>query len=242
MKILVIDDKADNCEAAKQTIVGHDLTVVDSWDTAVKLLEVRYDDEAIKAKLVAAGLPPTSDSLRPKHGGKWTEEETKAWNAWYEEYYKVKETCRIPYWDAVLSDLLMPASRETMGPDGQKFVGQEMPVGLAIALLAAQNGAKYVAVVTATNHHHHPAVAMLDRVRPDQDADQTQPNFVINGAKVMFAPRYRSHFVDGMPCLKCQGANPAMSDCYACNKTGKAAGKNWGKVLTQLVGEEVAKD
>jgi CheY-like chemotaxis protein len=255
MKVLVIDDKAANREAAKQTITGHELTIVGSWDEAVKLLEVRYDEQATKAKLVAAGFPATSDKL-----------EGEARRKWYDEYYKVKETCRVPYWDAVLSDLLMPASRESMGGEGMKFVGQEIPVGLVLALLAAKNGAKYVAVVTATNHHHHPASAMLDRLGSAYWDNDQEPNFVINGAKAMFvhAP-FIPDPVKDVECYNCLGGTacgycrtklvdgkcPRLHEgeghakpCHVCHGKGKHdthvhERKHWGKVLARLLGEPV---
>lgn len=255
MKILVIDDKAANREAATQTLTGHDLTVVDGWDAAVEQLEVRYDEEAIKAKLVAAGFPPTSDSLRSTYSKDATDDDKKAWDAWYKAYYKFQEESRIPYWDVVLSDLLMPASREQMGSDGMKYVGQEMPVGFALALLAAKNGAKYVAVVTATSHHAHPASATLDRL-----GDRGKPGFVINGAPALFTNTPPCHYVHGMLCQKCQGSkhsretcwkckgakcdqcdHTGLGECYACNKTGNQNAKHWGNVLAQLLGEEVVK-
>lgn len=255
MKVLVIDDKAANREAAKQTLTGHDLTVVGSWDEAVKLLEVRYDEQAIKAKLVAAGFPADGDKL-----------EVEMRRKWYDEYYKVKETCQVPYWDAVLSDLLMPASRESMGNDGMKFIGQEMPVGLVLALLAAKNGAKYVAVVTATNHHDHPASAMLDRLGESYWRDKQEPNFVINGAQAMFvhAPFIadpvkdvecynclggtacgycRTSLVDGK-CPKCERLGRAPYTCHICQGKGKHdtdvhKRKHWGNVLARLLGQPV---
>jgi len=217
MRVLVIDDNATNREAAKQTITGHDLTVVDGWDAAVELLQVRYDEEAIQAKLVASGFAPTADALSSGFSRPWTQEQKDAWTSWWDEYKKIKQTCRIPYWDVVLCDLLMPASRETMGPDGMPFVGQEMPLGMALALLAALNGAHYVAVVTATNHHHHPASAMLDRLSAAYWDDRQEPNFVVNGAKAMFVHH---------PSYEVGGKNA----------------KHWGKVLLRLLGEEIPKE
>ncbi len=64
--------------------------------------------------------------------------------------------------DVVLVDLMLPASRRTMGPEGMKFVGQEMPVGTFLVLLAMKLGIKYVGLLTDTNHHNHPASACID--------------------------------------------------------------------------------
>lgn len=81
--------------------------------------------------------------------------------------------------EAVLVDLLMPASRQQQGPEGTPFVGQEMPIGIFLALLAAKNGAKYVAVFTDSNHHSHPASACFDAFN---DGYEAVP-FAVEGAK-----------------------------------------------------------
>lgn len=237
MKILVIDDNPLNRESAKQTIIGHDLLVVDGWDAAMNVLGTRYDKEAIKAKLVAAGLPAVPEEVSATWSRPWSEENNNTWKSWWAAYDKSQKESQIPYWDVVLSDLLMPASRETMGDKGMKFVGQEMPLGFAIVLLAALNGAKYVAVATATNHHHHPAVAALDRFRPDYGRP-AKPNFVINGAKAMFMGG-GAHYVEGTVCSACGGDQAKMPECWDCNKTGKVRAKNWGYVLARLTAEEV---
>jgi CheY-like chemotaxis protein len=64
--------------------------------------------------------------------------------------------------DVVLCDLLMPTSGQMQGSSGRDLVGQEMPVGIFLALLAAKNGAKHVAVFTDSDHHQHPASACFD--------------------------------------------------------------------------------
>lgn len=163
--------------------------------------------------------------------------------------------------EAVLSDLLMPASEMTMGPEGEKYVGQEMPVGFALSLMAALNGAKYVAVVTDTNHHDHPASAMLDafasRCPHEHGTVGRPPRFVINEAKVGY---YHSPmtFVEGTTCPDCNGTGSKKacycvernagspkpdcdtckgtgSMCWTCRNSGKQWGKDWGKVLHHLV-------
>lgn len=122
MKILVIDDSPIHQNAArKQLAAEHDLTVVGSYDEAVRLLEPCIN---------ASGRWQNGEF--PKHG-----------------------------FDVVLTDLLMPASGMLQGK-GMKFVGQEMPVGIFLALLAAKNGAKHVAVFTDSDHHAHPASACFD--------------------------------------------------------------------------------
>ena len=83
--------------------------------------------------------------------------------------------------DVVLTDLMLPASDETLGPDAiAAYAGQEMPLGFVIALLAAKAGCARVGVVTDLNHHAHPMSAALDHFNQPLD---------INGAKVVFTNR-----------------------------------------------------
>ena len=83
--------------------------------------------------------------------------------------------------DVVLVDLLMPASSYAQGPDGQKYIGQEMPVGIFLALMAAKAGAKYVAVFTDSDHHAHPASACFDHFNKNED---NPTPLLVNGAKL----------------------------------------------------------
>lgn len=64
--------------------------------------------------------------------------------------------------EVVLTDLLMPASSDKQGDGGLGFVGQEMPIGIFLGLLAAKNGAKLVAIHSDADHHSHPASACFD--------------------------------------------------------------------------------
>ncbi len=82
--------------------------------------------------------------------------------------------------EVVLVDLLMPPS-DWWQKKG--FTGGDMPFGIFLALLAAKNGAKYVAVFTDSNHHDHPASACLD----DFNEHETCPTpFTVEGATVLF--------------------------------------------------------
>ncbi|MFA5186189.1 MAG: response regulator [Patescibacteria group bacterium] len=66
--------------------------------------------------------------------------------------------------DAVLIDLMMPAGKKSQGPRGMRFVGEEMPLGIFLALQALRSGVKRVGLLTDTNHHDHPASAALDHL------------------------------------------------------------------------------
>lgn len=155
MKILVIDDNPVHQQSARQTLEGHDLTVVDSYDLGQKL-------------------------VKKDHG-----------------------------FEAVLVDLLMPASRQALGTRGEQFGGQEMPVGIFLALLAAKNGAKYVAVLTDSSHHDHPASACFDAFNPHEDSPTV---FTVESARV----------------LLCNGWD-------FLNQDEKPMSKNWGKLLDYLI-------
>lgn len=253
MKILVIDDSPLHQQSARQTLVGHDLKVVGTYDEAHELLqERRADYSLVMAKLELHGFKSPYDQGA-------TEGERAAARA--EQRRLKKELCPPQLFDVVLSDLLMPASKMTMAEKGLQYVGQEMPVGFALSLMAAIQGAKYVAVVTATNHHHHPASAMLDpfasRCPNECDRVGMPPRFVINEARVGY---YHSPMtpVEGTTCTDCNGTGskdvcycvernagvpkPGCDDCsglgrscWTCRNSGKRCGKDWGKVLIHLL-------
>ncbi|PIY93276.1 MAG: hypothetical protein COY69_02560, partial [Candidatus Magasanikbacteria bacterium CG_4_10_14_0_8_um_filter_32_14] len=178
MKILVIDDSPIHQESARQTIKEHDLTVVGTYDEAYELLErpyAKYSD--VNAGLIRMGF----------RANRWENPETRH-NEYDREEERLKEELRPAPFDAVLTDLFMPAGSRIQVKGGE-FVGQEMLVGFALALDAVLHGAKYVAVVSDGNHHHHPGVAMLDRLgdyHPWDDKHPVPVRFEINRAHVGF--------------------------------------------------------
>jgi CheY-like chemotaxis protein len=64
--------------------------------------------------------------------------------------------------DIVLLDVLVPASARMMGREGEKFIGQEMPITPFLVFLAMKNGAKKIGLLTDAGHHDHPASACID--------------------------------------------------------------------------------
>ena len=66
--------------------------------------------------------------------------------------------------DAVLTDLLMPAGKLRQGDKGLRHLGEEMPLGIFLVLQAAKSGVKLIGLLTDTNHHDHPASAALDHL------------------------------------------------------------------------------
>ncbi len=158
LKILVFDDTEDHRQSAVLLLSkDHDLTVVGTYDEAQTLLLPKYDSEF------------ALDLFAEKYGDKdpyrsegVTENERKERIDFYYGPAR-KEATKYPEFDVVLTDLLVPASSQSQGSEGLQYVGQEMPLGTIIALLALAAGTKMVAVVTDKNHHHHPASAALDR-------------------------------------------------------------------------------
>lgn len=226
MKILVIDDTQVHLAAAQQTLAGHDVTVCGSHEEAYKLLGVRYDEEGIMRRLVEQGLPTTHQDV--DSGNK------EAWKSWWDAYDKAKKESVIPYWDAVLSDLLMPAGSMAQGGEGRRLVGQEMAVGWSLALQAAKNGAKYVAVVTDMNHHCHPASAMLDAFN--------RHYFSIDDARVLMTNYVSMVGITGTECTcrKCGGTGKTDGGKYNCcyckgGMDHSQKGKDWGGILKQLI-------
>ncbi len=227
MKILVIDDTRVHLTAALQTLSGHEVTTCDSHEEADELLRVEYDENETARRLVAQGLPNTSNGVDSKNA--------EAWKSWWNAYEKARKESVIPYWDVVFCDLLMPAGRMAQGGEGLRFVGQEMAVGWSLALRAAKNGAKFVAVVTDMNHHHHPASAMLDSLDGHI--------FVIDGAKLLLTNHVRMVGITGTECAckECGGSGKTDGGKYKCYRCVDGVdfsqkGKDWGKILEQLLG------
>jgi len=118
------------------------------------------------------------------------------------------------HFDAVLCDMLMPGGCECyIGYETAKLSAQEMPVGFALTLMAVIHGAKYVAMVTDTGHHHHPISALIDSLETAgwKNNIPIRRIFSIDGARVGY---YHA------PMVKVEGGT------YS---------KDWGKVLTTLI-------
>lgn len=84
----------------------------------------------------------------------------------YEEGKKHLETASIHRrYHVLLTDLMMPkGGRETMGPEGMKYIFDLLPFGFPLALLAAKIRIPYIGIVTDVNHHDHPLSAAIDSI------------------------------------------------------------------------------
>ncbi len=166
MKVLVIEDKEIHCQAAIETLVGHEVTIVRSFDRAMEILTA------------------TAQSVIP-----------------------------FPF-EAVLTDMMMPMSQYTLDPRLFNYK-EQVAYGFIIALRATLCGAKFVAMVTDTNHHMGAMSAAIDHLSDAYYREEGfQPNFLINGAKVMFVH------------------TPFIRDIVAGERVYER--KDWGRVLADL--------
>lgn len=260
MRILLIDDAIGNQLSAKQILDGHDLVIVGAYDDAIKLLR-RYrpksEDQIVHERRSA--LPGYWDSADRIP---MSEEESATWHqeteACIAKEMRINEELANPLsFDVVLCDLLLPASKETMGKKGMKFVGQEMPLGHPLALEAVKYGAKYVAVVTDSDHHDHPMSAAMDYIVADSSS--TPYYFNINGTRIGYYNAWRSVVLEGTTCPHCvdagvkdacectqrMGNGQPEQECWFCHGSGHYCetcqgsatdrGKNWGLVLKHLI-------
>lgn len=241
MKILLVDDDPRHQESANRLLgEAHDLTIVANPDTAVDKLRPQYDEAKEAELLLAAGFPkefkPWDQSVSEEQRERFLAEQRKAHSA---------SRISFPY-EAVLLDLLMPATSTAMGDKGQRFVGQLMPYGYSLALYAIQEGAPRVGILTETNHHEHPMSAALDPLDMYPDAMTT----TIGTSRFVLA-RELSLLLPVLPekaCSKCGGAGEQRTEggntyqCYSCkgSKVESFHGKDWAKLLQLLVAETPA--
>jgi len=145
MKILVIDDKKENREAAIQLLSNHEVTTIGTYDEALNLIKQTVaDDDVLRA---------LGRSLR---GCITIDNEFQA---------KVVELTPKFDFDIVLIDLMMPASDRTLGHGCEHTRGVSVPYGFPLMIKVAMAHAervKHIAIVSDVNHHNHAMSAALD--------------------------------------------------------------------------------
>src|SRR3990167_3374487 len=103
------------------------------------------------------------DSLAHRRAGKRQLEELGHEVVATSDYTEAQRMAEKEQFDAALIDLLMPAEPTTLGSEAIKeYVGTEIEVGFPLMLALTMAGIQLVAVATDTNHHNHPASAMVD--------------------------------------------------------------------------------
>lgn len=252
MRVLVIEDKEMHRQSAKETLPGHEVTIIGSFDEAMNLMREKIDEEKVARLMAEAGLPP-------KPNQKW---ERERWSAYWQTHSAAEKKSVMPFpFDAVLTDMMMPMSRKTLAPGIFEY-SEQVPYGFIIALRAALFGAKYIAMLTDTNHHQGAMSAVLDHLGNASYHSMT-PNFEINGTKAIFVHTpfvadivgkeecYNCRENPGI-CSSCQGTgvngdgekcdrcSENVGKCPRCNGTGQKdkveyERKDWGLVLKDLV-------
>ena len=198
MKILVIEDKKIHRDSAVQTLAGHEVVIVDSYAKGIEALSTSVDYQLMERLATEAGHG------KYPHG---SPDEVKS--AWQKVENNLREQARNrPDFDAVLVDMMMPMDSDTLAP-GVFNYKEQVAYGFVLALRACQVGAKYVAMVTDTNHHKAPLSAALDKLGSAYYSGH-EPLFEINGAKALFV---HTPFTE-------KGAGEA---------------KDWGRVLQHLI-------
>jgi CheY-like chemotaxis protein len=183
LNILVVDDEPLHRRAAEILLKCHTLTVVGSYDEAREALSSHTNYDVARENepelFEKAGL---SRNFNPYQENKDANDADK--KKYHEACKAAREAATThPNFDVVLTDLMMPASRSAQGPDGMQFVGEQMPVGTFLILLALRAGVKVIGMVTDMNHHNHPASAALDPINR---------NVIKVGETKIFATNYAS--------------------------------------------------
>lgn len=207
MKVLVVEDKEMHRQSARETLQGHDITIVASFDAAMEILKSGINREKVTRLVERAGYRSRPNFRDPG----------------YDAYRRVERgaeeesTVTLPF-DVVLTDMMMPMStgNGVLAP-GVYSSDEQVPYGFVIALYAAAHGAKFVALVTDTNHHRSALSAALDQIGhpyfPDStDEAENQQVFDICGAKTIFAHApFVTDVIRDAPCETCKGTG-------ACNR------------------------
>lgn len=254
LSILVVEDKELHQTSAKETLKDHNVTIVSSFDEAVKQIQPQIDTERLRA-----------DIDRRLTGVPFGQERADRGRALYDELlpsYIIR-----PQFDVVLADLMMPMSKRSLTGDFYK-PEEQVPYGFVTALLAAKHGVKHVAVVTDTNHHHGPMSAALDLFEEHTLEGRTYHRFTTNSSTCMYMHAMFLNDMTDNPCKDCtdggctlcngslkrtveyqeEEADCSCTDeeyyvtgkCIYCKGTAKEfvqVRKDWGHALRVLIGQ-----
>jgi len=218
MRILVFDDNQTHRAAAQAQLKDHDLTVVGTYDEAQELLTPQFDYE--KASAILKGQFGDFNPYR-------SDDEAKKAEYFAAQKVANEQATTYPNFDIVLTDLLVPASRQAQG--SMELVGKEMPVGIFIGLVAAVRArAKYVAVFTDSDHHSHPASACFDVF--NHDGGESDPTaFMVEGSKVLL-----SNTRDWVNKYDPQDLSKALEYKEYSKRSDTVRAKNWAALLAYL--------
>ena len=121
-------------------------------------------------------------------------------------------------YDVVMTDMNMPmGSRLCLGRMCNPAV--QVPYGFALVLLAVLAGAKFVAMITDSNHHKDAMSAALGHLHTGRSRNKA-PVFTINSTRCVLS---------GAPMLRDAAGNPTCKDWGAVLKFLLSNKKTWGK-------------
>ncbi|MBI4709304.1 MAG: hypothetical protein HY764_03835 [Candidatus Portnoybacteria bacterium] len=177
MKILVVEDKEKNIEAAKRALGGHELTIVTGYDQAHEVLIPVVDPNEFRAafeKATGGWKIIEEDSSIPNHKIWYLRNSEGEEMPHFEAPKEIRlalrkaevESKHMPF-DVVLTDVMLPkGGNQCMNAKGEELVSKqgEMPYGPIIVLRALQAGVKKVGIITQGNHHDDPFVFAFDRL------------------------------------------------------------------------------
>lgn len=162
MRILIIDDSAANRKLAAEQLEGNELVFACSYDEGQAMLQPLIDEKKSNNRMdeltrVAGFSPEDVETYR----------NTEKWDPYWRARVAARKQAEVeltvpPRFDAVFSDLMLPASEQMLGGGAYRYIGQEMPLGTFLVLLAMRAGVKRVGLVTDVGHHDHPASAAID--------------------------------------------------------------------------------
>jgi CheY-like chemotaxis protein len=220
MKILVIEDKKENIEAAKKQLSEHQLQVISGYDEVHEYLREEIDKEKLEDYL-KKNLPKGWSSCFEKNNYTYMSpdgNEVKQWNL-PNDIKKIiieaeKASPHIPF-DVVLTDVMIPKGGNNCCRDDGKI----RPYGPIIALRAISLGIKKVGVITSGNHHEDPIVYAFDHL----------PGFTSGDLKVVCTNQMDTY-------VKAETYEKAGEDYWERYKAGEVIRvKDWKKLLEKIV-------
>lgn len=259
-RILVVENNPAHHESTRNMLSGHDVTIVSKFTEAMDLMKMgQVDEERVKKALFGLGY---DHEPHMKYEFQW-----KAYNNLRKEAEKMFLTsCSF---DVVLTDMAFVVDHS--GPWSVRIAtdseNEVVCLGFIIALRAALCGVKYIGMITDSTIHTSTMSSSLDFIGNERRYGESfNPNFIINGARVMFnhAP-FIDEVVGEIDCYLCYGSGicrtcsgtgtlGSHSGCYncspfakfgtckACNGSKKQdvteSKKNWAKILRDLTADE----
>jgi CheY-like chemotaxis protein len=228
MKILVIEDSAINQEAARQTLSGHELTIAESYDEAMKLLlrKRSFDNKAPKDTQPHPFDVVLTDLMM--------EPSDKGLSDCGHENNKGQMPVGFP--------LALAAALS-----GAKYVGcvtqtnhHDHPMSHSIDDLdgyghndywrddSPRSRAHFNINGAIVGFFHHPEYlvegSICESCKGEKQTEQTCRTCSYNQ-------------LGGKSCEVCHDTHKTMYRCHPCKGTGHRKGKHWGKVLDRLLEE-----